>query len=66
MLFPTRREFFCIVWHEEMLNHNAFPLLEVFELYSSLSNNCGGEFWYSDMTNLRRQSLPVVPPMNIF
>ena len=37
-----------------MLNHGTFPMLQVSKLCSLFSNNCGGEFWYSDMTNIWR------------
>ena len=43
------RELFNIVWHEEILNQNTFPLLQESELYSLFSYNCGGEFWYLDI-----------------
>ena len=43
-----------IVWHEEILNHNTFLLLHVFELCSLFTNNCGSDFCYSDTTNIRR------------
>ena len=46
-------ELFYIVYFEEILNHNTFPLLRGFELCSSNSNNCGGECWFSDTTNLQ-------------
>ena len=39
-----RRELFYIVWHEEILNHNTFPLLQVSKLCSSFFNNCSREF----------------------
>ena len=37
-----------------MFNHNSIPLLQVSELCSSFSNNCGGEVLYLDTTNIRR------------
>ena len=38
VLLLSHRELFYIVWHKEMFNHNAFPLLQESELYSSFSN----------------------------
>ena len=40
MLLLICRVLFCIIQHEEILNHNPFPLLQVSELCSSHSNNC--------------------------
>ena len=50
---PNGRELFYIVWRDEMLNYNTFPLLQESELCSSFSNNGGGEFWNSDTTNIQ-------------
>ena len=49
-----RRELFYIVYHWEILNHNTFS-----ELHFLHSNNCGGELWYSDSTNMRKQTLKI-------
>ena len=51
ILLLIRRELFYINRHEEMLNYNIFPLLQMTELCSSFSNNCGGELRFSDTTN---------------
>ena len=48
-----RRELFYIVWQEEIY---TFPLLQVSKLCPSFSYNCGGEFWYSDTTNIQRKT----------
>ena len=45
-----------------MLNHNALHLQQVSELWSSFSNNCGGEFCYSDMINIRRPTFKSLIP----
>ena len=37
-------ELFHIVWHEENLNHNNFPLLKFSKSFFSFSINCGGQF----------------------
>ena len=50
MSVVSRNHTFVYIWHEEMLNHNTFPLLQV-PKYFYTSHNCGGEFWYSDTTN---------------
>ena len=50
-----RRESFYIVWYEGILKHK-FLLLQVFKLCFLFYNNCCSEFWYSDTTNIRRQS----------
>ena len=45
MFLLIRPQLFYIAWHAEILNHHTFPLLQVSELCSSFSNNCGGDFW---------------------
>ena len=38
---------FDIIWHEEILSYDTFPMLRVSKLCSSFTNNnSGGEFWY--------------------
>ena len=44
VLCLIRREWFYIVWLEEMLNYYIFGLLQLSELWASFSNNCGIEF----------------------
>ena len=56
VLFLIHCELFHIVWHKKILNHNTFSQLQVSELCSSFSNNCGSEFCYSDMINIQRQT----------
>ena len=58
MLLLIRRELFYIVQHEEIFSHNRFPQLQMFELYSSYSNNCAVSFHiyqiYEDKHSSRR------------
>ena len=56
MLLLFRRELFYIVLHEEILNINTFSSAKSVRIVF-LTSNCGGQLCYSDITNVRRQTL---------
>ena len=56
---------FTLFSTKEILNHDIFPPLQVFKLYSSQSNNFGGKLWYLDMINIQRQTIQTAHSMMV-